>query len=597
LRASELFFPTLREVPAEAELPSHRLLLRAGFMRKLAAGIYSFLPLGWRVLRKVEAIVREEMDAAGAQELLLPALHPEELWRQSGRATKLGPDLMRVTDRGERSFILGATHEEVITEVVRQEVSSYRDLPFILYQIQTKFRDEPRPRGGLIRGREFIMKDAYSFDRDEANMNAAYDRMEVAYERVFERCGLEFVKVEAEAAAMGGTEAKEFMMLAPSGEDLVFTCSSCAYAASGDMAEYAAPQDTAGPTSPRLRSPGGGLARAGQGCAPSDEEREPVEKVATPNMKTVEEVTDFLGVESSRLIKTLIYRADGKPVAALVRGDRDLNEGKLAQALDTTDLEMGDTELIQQVTSAAVGFAGPLGLKDVRIIADHELRLGAGYVTGANEDDAHLINVNPGRDFAVDKWVSLRRVTAGDPCPHCREPLEEHRAIELGHIFKLGTFYSDALDAHYRDEDGSPRPIVMGCYGIGVSRIVAAAVEQGHDDDGIIWPLAIAPYQCAVIIVNQKEQAQRDLGEELYRRLTDAGVEALLDDRAESPGVKFKDMDLIGIPLQVVVGRRAPEGVAEVRRRGQKGSEFTEAQQVVAWGREQVEAAGVCDER
>jgi prolyl-tRNA synthetase len=566
LRASQLFFPTLREVPAEAELTSHRLLLRGGFIRKLAAGVYTYLPLGWRVLRKIEAIVREEMDAAGAQELLLPALHPEELWRQSGRSAKYGADLLRLTDRGERDFILGATHEEVITDLVRQEVTSYRDLPIVLYQIQTKFRDEPRPRGGLIRAREFIMKDAYSFDRDREGMNLAYDRMEVAYERVFRRCGIEVVKVEAEAAAMGGTEAKEFMMLAPSGEDLVLMCPSCGYSASGDMAEYAAPGETPG----------------------ADAEMRRVEKVATPDMKTVEQVTAFLGVDSARLIKTLIYRADGKPVAALVRGDRELNEGKLAQALGTAKLEMADAALVGEVTHAAVGFAGPVGLKDVPMIADHELRVGANYVTGANEDDAHLVNVNPGRDFAVDRWASLRLVTGGDPCPHCRTPLEQHRAVELGHIFKLGTFYSDALEAFYRDEDGAPRPIIMGCYGIGVSRIIAAAVEQRHDDNGIIWPLSIAPYHCAVIIVNMKEQAQRDLGEEAYRRLQEAGSEVLLDDREQSPGVKFKDMDLIGLPLQLVIGKRAGEGLAEVRRRGRKGSEFKSIEDTVAWVGEQL---------
>ena len=575
MRASELFFPTLREVPAEAELPSHRLLLRGGFIRKLAAGVYSYLPLGYRVLRKIEAIVRQEMDDIGAQELLLPALHPQELWAQTGRAAKLGADLMRLTDRSERDFILGATHEEVITELVRQEVSSYRDLPFALYQIQTKFRDEPRPRGGLIRAREFIMKDAYSFDRDYDGLNAAYDRMEAAYERIFRRCGIEFVKVEAEAVAMGGTEAREFMMLADTGEDLVFLCPSCGYAASGDMAEYAAP---------------GGIGAGAH--APSSEPPLPVNKVATPDMKTVDQVAAFLGVESSRLVKTLIYRADGKPVAALVRGDRELNEGKLARALDTARLEMADAELVAQVTHAPVGFAGPVGLAGVPIIADHELRLGANYVTGANENDAHLLDVNIGRDFSVDRWASLRQVVGGDLCPHCRTPLDEHRAIELGHIFKLGTFYSDALGATYRDEDGASHPVVMGCYGIGVSRIVAAAVEQGRDPNGIIWPLGIAPFACAVIIVNAREQAQRHLGEEIYRRLVEAGVETLLDDRSESPGVKFKDLDLIGVPLQVVCGKRAGEGLAEVRRRGRPGSDFEDAAGAVTWVQEAMAAGG-----
>lgn len=582
MRASELLFPTLREVPADAELPSHRLLLRGGFIRKLVAGVYSYLPLGWRVLRKVEAIVREEMDRAGAQELLLPALHPQELWQQSGRAGR--EDLLRLTDRGERDFILGATHEEAITDLVRQDVSSYRDLPFILYQIQTKFRDEPRPRGGLIRAREFIMKDAYSFDRDLAGMNAAYDRMEAAYERVFARCGLQYVKVDAEAVSMGGVEAKEFMLPSPSGEDLVFICPSCGYAASGDMAEYAAPQPC-GTAAPGCVFTPDGMTAEGS--------RPPLEKVSTPGMKTVDEVTAFLGVESARLIKTLIYRVGGKPVAVLVRGDRDLNQAKLSHAVNATDIALAEAALVREATGAAVGFAGPVGLKQVTIIADHELRGGEGYVTGANEDDAHLINVNPGRDFSVDQWASLRLVTGGDPCPRCRAPLEERRAIELGHIFKLGTYYSDRLNALYRAEDGSSRPVVMGCYGIGVSRIVAAAIEQGHDDNGIIWPLGIAPFHCAVVIVNLKDQAQRDLGEEIYRRLGEAGVEVLLDDRDQSPGVKFKDLDLIGIPLQVVAGKRAGEGLAEVRRRGHRGAEFKQAQATADWVQEQLVQAGI----
>ncbi len=583
MRASELFFPTLREVPADAELPSHRLLLRGGFIRKLVAGVYSYLPLGWLVLRKIEAIVREEMNRAGAQELLLPALHPHELWQQSGRASR--EDLLRLTDRSERDFILGATHEEVITDLVRQDISSYRNLPFILYQIQTKFRDEPRPRGGLIRAREFIMKDAYSFDRDCEGMNGVYERMEAAYDRVFERCGVNCLKVEAEAATMGGTEAKEFMLLSRSGEDLVFQCPGCGYAASGDMAEYACPEQS------RRAAPDHEVEHVRpRTCGPSTGEGAcaPLQKVATPGMKTVQAVTEFLRVESSRLIKTLIFRAQGRPVAALVRGDRELNEAKLAKALGTTDIEMADAGLVREVSHAVVGFAGPVGLSGVTMIADHELRLGANYVTGANEDDAHLVNVNLGRDFKVDQWASLRRVVGGDPCPSCRTPLAEHRAIELGHIFKLGTYYSDRLNATYRDEAGNAHPIVMGCYGIGISRIVAAAVEQSHDDNGIIWPPGIAPYHCAVIIVNVREQAQRQLGEEVYRRLQEAGIEALLDDRDQSPGVKFKDMDLIGIPLQVVAGKRASEGLAEVRRRGEKAQDFKSAADAAAWVRQQL---------
>jgi len=568
-----MLFTTLREAPADADLPSHRLLLRGGFIRRLAAGVYSYLPLGWRVLRKVSQIVREEMDALGAQELLLPTLHPEELWRESGRAEKWGPELIRVTDRNERVFCLGATHEEVITEVARGALHSYRQLPTTLYQIQTKFRDEPRPRGGLIRSREFVMKDAYSFHVDEADLGVTYAAMAGAYRRVFERCGCPFMAVEADASSMGGSDAHEFMQPADSGEDIVLVCSACDYKASLDKAEPGA-----------------------QAPQTSDEPQKPIERVATPGMSTIEQVSGFLNVPPERLVKTLIYRADGQPVAALVRGDRDLNELRLRQALGASELEMGDAALIRQVTGAPVGFAGPVGLNDARIVADLEVQGLRNFVSGANEADAHLLNVNEGRDFEVAQWAPLRFAAAGDPCPRCGASggglLQEQRAIELGHIFKLGTFYSDAMQALYADEAGGKRPIVMGCYGIGISRIVAAAVEANHDKDGILWPLAIAPYHAIITVVNAADERQAAVGERLHADLEAAGLEVLLDDRDERPGVKFKDADLIGIPLQFVVGKRAGEGVVEARRRGGEGSEFLSCEEAAAWARREVASDG-----
>jgi len=564
-----MLFVTLREAPADADLASHRLLVRGGFIRRLAAGVYSYLPLGWRVLRKVEAIVREEMDAIGGQELLLPTLHPEELWKESGRADKWGPELIRVTDRNERIFCLGATHEEVITEIARGTLQSYRQLPTTLYQIQTKFRDEPRPRGGLIRSREFVMKDAYSFHRDEADLAVTYTAMDGAYRRIFERCGCPFVAVEADASAMGGSDAHEFMQPSESGEDMVLVCSACDYKASLDKAE-----------------PGAHAPYA------ADEPEKPLERVATPGMSTIEQVSGFLNLPPERLVKTLIYRADGQPVAALVRGDRDLNEVRLRQAVGANALEMGNAALIREVTGAPVGFAGPVGLKGARIVADPEIQGLRNFATGANEADAHLVNVNVDRDFRVDQWASIRYAAPGDSCARCGGVLEGRRAIELGHIFKLGTFYSDSMQALYADEDGAKRSIVMGCYGIGISRIVAAAIEAGHDDNGIIWPLSIAPYQAIVTVVNPSDATQAAMGDKLHADLEAAGVEVILDDRDERPGVKFKDADLLGIPLQRVVGKKAAEGLVEARRRGREGSQFIPGEQAVAWAAGEVAEAG-----
>jgi len=543
VRTHQLFAPTLRQVSGEVELASHRLLLRAGCIRQLAAGMYSLLPLGLRVVRKIENIVREEMDAAGAQEVFLPALHPLELWERTGRAQYWGPELMRLQDRTGRWFCLGGTHEEVIT-LLAAEARSYRDLPLNLYQIQTKFRDDPRPRGGLIRVREFTMKDAYSFDRDEAGLDAAYDRMFVAYNKILERIGLPYHVVDASGGGIGGWDTREFELPTEVGESHYLRCESCGYSATPEVAEFK--QDIAEPT----------------------EAEQPVERVETPDKRTIEQVCEFLGVTPRKLVKTLIYTAGDQTVAALVRGDRELSEDKLKAAVGARRVEMADAETIQQVSSAPVGFAGPVGIRDTRIIADEELRGERNFVIGGNEADLHLRNVNWGRDFQVDQWAQLRNGEPGDRCARCGGQLAGLRGIELAHIFKLGTIYSEVLDAYYLDEDGKRLPMVMGCYGIGTTRMMASIVEHFHDESGIIWPASVAPYEVVVLPVNHDDETQRCLAEKLYCHLQEDGHEVLLEDRSERPGVKFKDADLIGIPGQVVVGRLASEGRVEVRRRG-----------------------------
>jgi len=570
MRASSLFWPTLRQDPSEAELVSHRLLLRAGFTRRLAAGVYSLLPLGWRVIEKIARIVREEMNRCGAQELLLPTLHPEELWQQSGRSEKWGPELMRLEDRAGRTFCLGATHEEVITALVAGDVSSHRELPFILYQVQTKFRDEPRPRGGLIRCREFEMKDAYSFDLDDEGLEKSYRLMEQAYRSIFTRCGMSFYQVEADATLMGGIFAEEFMLEAESGEDTFFVCPACGYAASIDKAARSQPdsQPAAAATVP------------------------PAERVATPGLATVEEVSRFLGVAPCKLIKTLICVADGKPIAVLIPGDRELNQAKLLAAAGAASVGLAPAEVIEKVTFAPVGFAGPVGLKGVPVIADYDLQSATDMVTGANEADAHLVHVTLGRDFEVDKWADVRNNAGGDLCPRCRAALDQKRGIELGHIFKLGTSYSQRMGAQYVGPDGKQHPIVMGCYGIGISRIAAAVVEDQHDDDGIIWPVSIAPFQVMVVVVNTADQAQAEIAERTYQLLEQSNLEALLDDRALPPGPKFKDADLVGIPLQVVVGKKAAAGQVEVRRRGMEGSQFVSPEEAATWAQKIVQSEG-----
>lgn len=545
MRVSELLNPTLREVPAEAEVVSHILMLRAGMMRKSASGVYTYLPLGYRVIKKVIEIVRQEMDRKGGQELMLPIIQPAELWLESGRWNVYGDELFRLKDRHGRDFALGPTHEEIITDLVRGDVKSYKQMPLLLYQIQNKYRDERRPRFGLMRGREFIMKDLYSFDKDQAGLDESYKKMYDAYSRIFSRCGLQFRPVEADAGAIGGTGGThEFMVMAESGEAAIVYCDKCDYAANVEKAEAAEVAET------------------------SAEDLLPMEEVHTPGAKTIEEVSGMLKISADKLVKTLIYISDEEPVVALVRGDREINEIKLQNVLGSTQLEMADEQTVQRVTGAATGFAGPVGLGKVRVIADKEVVLMKNAVTGANKTDAHLINVNQGRDFTPDQVVDIRMVKGGELCPRCTGNLVEARGIEVGQVFKLGTKYSKALNAKFLDENGKEQLIVMGCYGIGVSRTVAAAIEQNNDKDGIIWPMAIAPYHAIVIPVSSKDGEQMKIAESLYNSLNDEGVETIIDDRNERPGVKFKDADLIGYPLRIVVGSKAvEEGTVEIKHR------------------------------
>ncbi len=544
MRYTEFLLPTLKETPADAEVISHQLMLRAGMIRKVAAGIYNYLPFGLRAIRKVEKIVREEMERSGAIELLMPMVIPAELWQESGRWEDYGKELLRLKDRKEGPFCLGPTHEEVITDVVRGTVRSYRQLPLNLYQIQTKFRDEIRPRFGLMRGREFIMKDAYSFDLDEAGADVAYEKMYQAYCRIFERCGLKFRAVEADTGNIGGTSSHEFMVLAESGEDAIVSCDSCSYAANVEKAELAPPEKPA--------------------VAPA----EALAKVATPGKKTIEEVAEFLQKAPERLVKTLLLETDGgETVAVLLRGDRELNDIKLCRLLDCNHVELASEETVQRLTGAPSGFAGPVGL-EMRILADSEVRGMSDFITGANEEDCHYCGVNLGRDCTVEAFADLRLAQAGDPCPRCAGKLEIWRGIEVGHIFKLGTKYSAALGATVLDDAGQERPLFMGCYGIGIGRTVAAAIEQNHDENGIIFPLPIAPFQVLISVVNPREEEVLAVAEKLYGELLQLGVEVLLDDRDERPGSKFKDADLVGIPLRVTVGARGlKEGAVELQER------------------------------
>lgn len=549
MRASKLFAPTLREVPAEAEVVSHQLMLRAGMLRKAAGGIYNYLPLTWRVLKKIEAIVREEMDEAGGQELLMPIIQPAELWQETGRWDVYGDEMFRLHDRHGRNFCLGPTHEEMITTLVRSEVRSYRQLPLMLYQIQNKYRDEIRPRFGLMRGREFIMKDLYSFDRDEAGLEVSYRKMYDAYTRIFNRCGLKFRAVEADGGAIGGTGTHEFMVIAESGEAAIVFCPDCEYAANVEKAE--------GQILP-------------SNAEPSSQDMTPV---ATPGMRSIEEVTAFLKVPAEQTIKSIAFRTEHGLVVALARGDHEINDVKVQNLVGAIQIELADEADIQRELGSVAGFLGPVGLAGkCTIVADSSVMNLHDAVCGANKPDEHLLHVEPLRDFKPDQIADLRMVKAGEPCPHCGSALATARGIEVGQVFKLFTKYSEALKATFLDENGKEKPMVMGCYGIGVSRTMAAAIEQNNDADGIIWPAAIAPFQVAVVPINTKDEAQLQLAERIYGELKAAGIDVLLDDRNERPGVKFKDADLIGYPVRIALGPKAlAEGMVEIkcRRDGQ----------------------------
>ncbi len=544
MRYSQLLITTAKETPAEAEVISHQLLLRAGFIRKLTSGLYTYLPLGLAALRKVETIVRQEMNRAGAQEILMPMVQPADLWEESGRWKQYGPELLRFKDRHQRDCCLGPTHEEVVTDVARREVHSYRQLPVNLYQIQTKFRDEIRPRFGLMRGREFVMKDAYSFDASEAGAEESYRKMRDAYNRIFKRCGLEFRAVEADSGSIGGSFSHEFMVLAKTGEDTLVICQSCDYAANLEKAKAAPPVKTED-------------SAALLDCV----------KVATPGMKKVDAVAAFLGLTARQVIKTMIYVVDGELVAVLVRGDREVQPVKLKNLLGATDVELADDDTVWQRSKLPVGYIGPMGLP-LKFVADQEVMLMVNAAAGANEKGFHCTGVNPGRDFTPALVGDLRQVTAEDCCPLCGGSLRLTEGIEVGHIFKLGTKYSAAMNATFQDADGQEKIMIMGCYGIGVSRVVAAAIEQNHDANGIIFPLPLAPVQVIVLNLDLKNAAVTAAAEQLHQELEAAGIEVLYDDRDERPGSKFKDADLLGIPYRVTVGKGVEkDGTVELRAR------------------------------
>lgn len=568
MKMSKMHIKTLRETPNEAEIPSHILLLRAGMIRKLVSGVYGFMPLGWRALRKIENIVREEMDAAGAQEILMSAVQPAELWQESGRWDAYGPELWRIKDRSGRDFCLGPTHEEIFTDIVRNDISSHRQLPVNLYQIQTKYRDEARPRFGLMRSREFIMKDAYSFDRDYEGLDASYKAMYDAYARIFTRCGLTFRPVEADTGAIGGSNSHEFTAISEVGESEIAYCQTCSMAANVERADC-------------------------RDASADDDSVEmlPLEAVHTPGTKTIEEVAGFLGVKAEKTIKALLFvKYDEKGnengyVAAFVRGDRELNMIKLVNALGIPEhaIAFADEDAMGEKTGAVGGFTGPVGLHDCVVVVDSELTGLKNLVAGACRKDYHLKNVNYGRDYKGDIVKDIKVLKEGDPCPVCGAPVKHARGIEVGQVFKLGTKYSEAMKATYKDENQKERPIVMGCYGIGVTRTLAAVVEQCHDDNGIIWPVAVAPYHVIITLMKPDDPVQLALAEGIGQKLEEAGVEVMLDDRDERPGVKFKDADLLGIPVRITVGRMASEGRVEYKlRRDEDKTEMTADEAVKA---------------
>jgi len=551
-----MLISTLREVPGEAEIASHQLMLRAGMIRKSATGIYTFMPNGVRVLKNVENIVREEMDRAGAQEFLASALIPANLWQESGRWDVMGPEMIRLKDRNGRDFCLGPTHEEVFTDLARNEIKSYKQLPLNLYQIQTKYRDERRPRFGVMRSREFIMKDAYSFDKDNEGLDISYMKMYEAYNKIFTRCNLEFSAVEADSGAMGGSGSAEFMVKSDIGEDEIAFCTGCNYAANTEKATS------------KLED------------AEKKEEKE-LKKIATPDVRTIEELVTFFNTSNKKFAKTLIYKADGKVVAVMVRGDRSLNETKVSNALGgIMELEMADAETVLKATSAEIGFAGPIGLQVDTLLVDEEVTRMSNFIVGANDTGYHYENVNYERDFngIVGDY---KLVAEGDMCPKCGSPINIRRGVEVGHIFKLGTKYSESMGANYLDENGKEKPLVMGCYGIGINRTVAAIIEQHHDENGILWPMAVAPYKVIVMPANVKNEEQMNRAEKIYEDLKTRGVDVLLDDRNERVGVKFKDADLIGIPIRVTVGKKVVEDIVEFKLRKNQDIEEANIEDVV----------------
>ena len=567
MRLSEMHLKTLREVPSEAELASHILLLRTGMIRKLVSGVYGFMNMGYRSVRKIENIIREEMDAKGGQEILMSAVQPAELWQESGRWYAYGPELWRLKDRNGRDFCLGPTHEEIFTDIARADITSHRQLPVNLYQIQTKYRDEARPRFGLMRSREFIMKDAYSFDKDDAGLDESYKKMFSTYERIFKRCGLDCRPVEADSGAIGGSNSHEFTAISEVGESEIAYCEACNMAATLERAETL----DASPTG-------------------TEKDFLPMEDVHTPDTKTIEEVAKFLGITEDKTMKALLfvtYNEQGekdKYVAAFVRGNRELNMTKLINALDIPEhaIEFADEKEMSAVTGCVGGFTGPTGLHDCIIVVDSELPGQVNLVAGANKPNYHTKNVNYGRDYKADIVVDLKTLREGDACPVCGNPVKTARGIEVGQVFKLGTKYSESMGAYYKDENQEEKPIVMGCYGIGVTRTLSAVVEQHHDENGIIWPISVAPYHCIITLINPKDDVQKELAESIYNSLQGMGVEVLLDDRSERPGVKFKDADLIGIPIRITVGKLAGEGQVEYKLRRDENKTVLSAEEAVA---------------
>jgi prolyl-tRNA synthetase len=557
MKWTHTFIPTLKENPSEAEIDSHKLMIRSGMIRKLSAGVYSYLPIGLKTLNKVINIIREEMDKSGAIELSLPALQPLTLLERSGRIGAFGDDLLSMKDRHNKDIALSPTHEEVITDLVKNEVSSYKQLPLILYQIQTKFRDEARPRFGVLRSKEFLMKDAYSFDIDNEGLDRNYKKMYDTYCRIFERCKLDFLAVDADTGAMGGDVSHEFMVPNENGEDVIIKCEKCDYSANLEKAESAPLESVTDITPGECK------------------------EISTPKMTTIKEVSGFLSIESNKMVKTLIYTYDNKSVAVLVRGDHDVNEAKLTKVLSISEITLADENTVLELTNAPVGFAGPIDL-NTQIIADQAVSAMMSCVVGGNKVDTHIMNVNPQKDFKIDKIADIRYVTENDRCPKCKEALNVSNGIELGHVFKLGTRYSDSLGAKFLDSNGKERPIIMGSYGIGVNRILAATIEKSHDSNGIIWPLPLAPYEVLIVPINFKDEIIMDTATKIYDELCEAGIDTLLDDRDQRPGFKFKDADLIGIPIRITAGKRLKEtGELEIKLRSKDEVHYAKPENIL----------------